>query len=141
MAKRRTRQRQRKQAWWKRLLPLGFGLGLALWLGGCAHAPQKAEETPERLLKTARLENVSGPSGGFLINDIDRGSVWDRAGLKDGDEIVKADGEPLTGKHSLVKLLGAVAAPGGAELHVLRPNKARGGQVELIVLKAKRLAE
>lgn len=89
------------------------------------HRVEVERHGDEVVLSSTLRDNISGGAGllhvlmdaaatpvpgGYLISDIEPGSIFDRVGLKDGDVATDIDGTPLTDPWTAVQALRRVAA-------------------------------
>ncbi len=81
------------------------------------------------LLTRARVipHQMNGKPDGFLIQEIVPGSLYDEAGLKNGDVIRKVNGKPVTRPEEALGLFQSLRSASGIDLEI-----ARGGDVRTI---------
>ena len=70
--------------------------------------------------KTALSESIANPGAGLRIEHIEKGSVYEKIGLKEGDVIKKWNGTPVVNADQLKKLLSdASASKAGKKVSIL----------------------
>ncbi len=74
---------------------------------------QEVDEAIARAVKLAKAEGV-------IVNDVERGSPAEKAGLKVGDIILEVNGEKITGEESIVAIVNASKSGDVLRLRVLR---------------------
>jgi predicted metalloprotease with PDZ domain len=119
-----------------RALMLGLAGALGLWAapaiaaGEASPLPRLAEALPlskarlgvEVLAMTPELrEHLGAPSDrGVLVARVEPGSPAERAGMRVGDVVVAADGEPVSRPWDLIRRVGSVEAGSELALDVVR---------------------
>lgn len=79
------------------------------------------------LLTQARAipHQTNGKPDGFLIQEIVPGSLYDQAGLKNGDVIRKVNGQPITRPEQGIKLFQSLRNANGIDLEIARNGVTR----------------
>jgi serine protease Do len=83
---------------------------------------------------TAKALGMNEPRGA-LVRDVERGGAADKAGLRQGDVIVKVDGKDVANAHELPRLVARHAPGTHVRVDVLRDGAARSFDVVLDELK------
>lgn len=109
---------------------IGFGLAslaLALALGLVPSAWAQAPERPAKAYLGVLAERVEEKADqpGVVVRDISPNSPAARAGLKDGDVIVKAGDQEIKDVEALARLVARTKPGDKMTLHVLRDGKAQ----------------
>jgi S1-C subfamily serine protease len=84
-------------------------------------APAKKPKNPQELNLGIKMK--PGPSGGGLIEKVEKWSTMLKAGVTAGDEIMKWNGQMLTSFDHMVQILDAAGIGGTVKLTLLRSGK------------------
>ena len=91
--------------------------------GRAANPPRTGAWIGINMQDAGPLAAVTGVEKGVLIPDMVRQGPADRAGVKPGDVIVKADGQEIGGPSEFKAFLAQKAAGGGVVLDIVRDGK------------------
>lgn len=84
---------------------------------------------PQKMLSQALM--VPNAGGGFVVREIQPGSVYEHLGLKVGDVIRSANGQPLNSMDDVVKLYRGSSNLSSVQLEVLRNGRVESLQYNL----------
>ena len=84
---------------------------------------------PQKMLSQSLM--VPNPGGGFAVREIQPGSIYEHLGLKVGDVIRSANGQPLNSMDDVVKLYQQSSNFSSVQLEVLRNGRVESLQYNL----------
>lgn len=84
---------------------------------------------PQKMLSQSLM--VPNPGGGFVVREIQHGSIYEHLGLKLGDVIRSANGQPLNSMDDVVKLYQQSSHFSSVQLEVLRNGRVESLQYNL----------
>ncbi len=85
------------------------------------HGLNEQMRKPQELLRQSLM--VPNAGGGFLVREIQAGSLYEKLGLRVGDVIRTANGQPINTLEDAVKLYQQSASLGSVNLEVVRNGK------------------
>ena len=80
---------------------------------------------------TAEPHFEDGKMVGFLISQIDKGSIYDKGGFIDGDVITSINGNQLTSVAGAISLLKSLKNADGIDMEFIRGDQARKMKIEI----------
>ena len=92
-------------------------------------AVTKQMRNPQKMLSQSLM--VPNPGGGFVVREIQPGSIYEHLGLKLGDVIRSANGQPLNSMDDVVKLYQQSSNFSSIQLEVLRNGRVESLQYNL----------